>query len=135
MGAATGGQYGAQGTDTFGNPQAPVSGGAVYNADGQSVGTGSGAGIGSTTGAGHHSHGSGTGMGTDSSNNSSGELMLSAVLADICLALELAFVVALPAVRAGSVGCWPVLSFCHVLLMRSALFLRARTLFMGTHSC
>ena len=40
MGAGTGGQYRAQGTDTFGNPQAPQSGAAVYNADGQSVGTG-----------------------------------------------------------------------------------------------
>ena len=40
MGAGTGGQYRAQGSDTFGNPQAPQSGAAVYNADGQAVGTG-----------------------------------------------------------------------------------------------
>jgi len=43
MGSGTGSQYGAQGTDSFNNPQAPVSqsGAAVYNADGQAVGTGS----------------------------------------------------------------------------------------------
>ena len=43
MGSGTGGQYAAQGTDSFNNPQAPVSqsGAAVYNADGQAVGTGS----------------------------------------------------------------------------------------------
>ncbi len=43
VGSGTGGQYGAQGTDSFNNPQAPVSqsGAAVYNADGQAVGTGS----------------------------------------------------------------------------------------------
>lgn len=40
MGAGTGGQYGPQGTDNFGNLQAPQSGAAVYNADGQAVGTG-----------------------------------------------------------------------------------------------
>ena len=43
VGSGTGSQYGAQGTDSFNNPQAPVSqsGAAVYNADGQAVGTGS----------------------------------------------------------------------------------------------
>lgn len=149
MGAATGGQYGAQGSDSFGNPQAPVSGGAVYNADGQSVGTGSGAGIGSTAGAGHHSHshGSGTGMGsgmgsgtgqhgsgmgTDSSNNSSGELVLSAVVGDISLAwLRVIPVVSLPVVHAvhacsmGSVGGWPSLSFCHVFFVSITFLLSA----------
>ena len=39
-GGSNSGQYRAQGTDSFGNPQAPQSGAAVYNADGQSVGTG-----------------------------------------------------------------------------------------------
>lgn len=40
MGAGTGGRFGPQGTDNFGNVQAPQSGAAVYNADGQAVGTG-----------------------------------------------------------------------------------------------
>ena len=42
MGSGQGQQYGGQGTDSFGNVQAPVSksGQTVYNADGQAVGTG-----------------------------------------------------------------------------------------------
>ena len=42
-GGGSGSQFGSQGTDSFNNPQAPVShsGAAVYNADGQAVGTGS----------------------------------------------------------------------------------------------
>lgn len=63
MGAGTGGQYRAQGTDTFGNPQAPQSGTAVYNADGQSVGTGSTSGY----GGGHTGSGSGYGSGNTGS--------------------------------------------------------------------
>ena len=78
MGAGTGGQYGPQGTDNFGNPQAPQSGAAVYNADGQAVGTGNTSITpGQTVSSGHTGSGSGyssgnTGTGSGYSSGNTG---------------------------------------------------------------
>ena len=76
MGAGTGGQYGPQGTDNFGNPQAPQSGAAVYNADGQGVGTGdTSITPGQTVSTGHTGMGGGhigTGAGYSSAHSGSG---------------------------------------------------------------
>ena len=74
MGAGTGGQNRAQGSDTFGNPQAPQSGAAVYNADGQAVGIGdTSITPGQTVSTSHHHSGMGGGhVGTDGGRTGSG---------------------------------------------------------------
>lgn len=69
MGAGSGSQYRGQGTDSFGNPQAPQSGTAVYNADGQSVGTGNTSGYG---GGGYGSGNTGSGGGYGGGSTGSG---------------------------------------------------------------